>query len=97
MKWVSERRFLHFIDDIKKLFAYKKEIPTKLSELEDDIGLGGATDASNYDLLQNAPIKNIVSNQENMIAIRDLSSGVYCFSGSFTPFAGSNIYYNFSI
>lgn len=40
MKWVSERRFLHFIEDIKKLFAYKNELPTKLSQLENDIGQG---------------------------------------------------------
>ena len=36
MKWVSERRFLHFIEDIKKLFAYKSELPTKVSQLEND-------------------------------------------------------------
>lgn len=36
MKWVSERRFLHFIEDIKKLFAYKNELPTKVSQLEND-------------------------------------------------------------
>lgn len=39
-KWVSERRFLHFISDIKEIFASKNEIPKKLSELENDIGAG---------------------------------------------------------
>lgn len=43
MKWVSERRFLHFIEDIKKLFAYKNELPTKLSQLENDCNFGGAS------------------------------------------------------
>ena len=40
MKWVSERRFLHFIEDIKDIFARKDEVPKKLSELENDIGAG---------------------------------------------------------
>ena len=40
MRWVSERRFLHFIEDIKNIFARKDEVPKKLSELENDIGAG---------------------------------------------------------
>lgn len=48
MKWVSERRFLHFIDDIKQIFANKNEIPKKLSELENDIG-AGVGDGGNFE------------------------------------------------
>lgn len=44
MKWVSERRFLHFIEDIKNIFAQKDEVPKKLSELENDIGAGVGAD-----------------------------------------------------
>lgn len=44
MKWVSERRFLHFIEDIKNIFARKDEVPKKLSELENDIGAGVGAD-----------------------------------------------------
>lgn len=46
MKWVSERRFLHFIEEIKKLFAAKDDIPTKFSQLE----------SRDYNLLENRPI-----------------------------------------
>ena len=47
MKWVSERRFLYFIDKIKKM------IPRKLSQLEIDVETG----TKDYEKLENKPTK----------------------------------------
>lgn len=38
MNWVSERRFLHFIEDIKKLFAYKKDLDFDVKKPVDEKG-----------------------------------------------------------
>lgn len=59
-------------------------------------GEKGESGTTLYDDLEGAPIRNVTSNESNMIAICELPSGVYRFSGSFTPYPGSNIYYNFS-
>lgn len=37
MKWVSERRFLHFIEDIKNIFARKDEVPSWAKQPEKPI------------------------------------------------------------
>lgn len=50
---------------------------------------GGATD---YDSLENQPIKRITSmNKENPIVLRDLTSGAYLLHGWFSPYAGSTV------
>lgn len=61
MRWVSERRFLHFIEDIKGLFAYKKDIPTKLSQLENDCNFGGVSEDVIKDAVENYLDKNDIS------------------------------------
>ena len=74
--------------EIKNYEALEKRI-----KAIETTGGGGAVD---YDVLENTPIKNVTSDQENMIALRDLESGVYKLSGSFTPYHNSNIYVSFS-
>lgn len=59
-------------------------------------GEKGESGTTVYDDLEGAPIKNISSDESNMVAICELPSGVYHFTGAFTPYPGSNIYYNFS-
>lgn len=41
MKWVSERRFLYFIDEIKKLFARKTDVTEAVDKLREEIPTGG--------------------------------------------------------
>lgn len=48
--------------------------------------------ASDYNKIANQPIKNVLSDSTNRVALCDLESGVYRLSGSFTPFIGSNRY-----
>lgn len=79
-------------------YVYTESEILKWNSLDDRIKAleesgGGVED---YDQLINTPIKNVKSDQENMVAIRDLASGVYRLSGSFTPFTGSDIYLSFS-
>lgn len=52
--------------------------------------------ASDYNTISNTPIKNLYSDESNMIAICELESGVYRFIGAFTPYPDSQIYYNFT-
>ena len=68
-----------------------EDILLRLSELEN-----GDTGVKDYDLLENKPIKNVTSTKDNLVALRDLESGVYRLSGSFVPFQGSNAYFSFS-
>lgn len=78
--------------ELKNFDRLETLIPSKLSQLEQDVELG----ASDYNTLENIPIRNVSSDEGNMVAICELESGVYRFSGAFTPYHGSNIYYNFS-
>ena len=59
-------------------------------------GEKGDSGTTLYDDLEGSPIKNVTSDENNMVSICELPSGVYHFSGAFTPYPGSNIYYNFS-
>lgn len=40
---VTRDAFLHFVEDVGKFFAKKKDIPTKLSQLENDTNMGGGS------------------------------------------------------
>lgn len=79
-------------DELRDYERIVSLIPTKLSQLEADVEFG----TTDYDLLNNKPITNVSSDESNMVAICELESGVYRFTGAFTPYPGSNIYYNFT-
>lgn len=67
-----------------------EQILRSVVELENKSGI------TDYNLLDNKPILNVISTKDNIIALRNLESGVYHLSGSFTPFEGSKTYFNFS-
>lgn len=92
MKWVSERRFLHFIGDIKKLFATKDEVPTKTSQLVNDSSFVTSGYIAGYideKLLSINDIKTIQADENGNynLYIWDAESGVY-----YLPH-GTNVYY----
>lgn len=53
----------------------------------------GVTD---YDELENQPIKNVTSDSSNAVALRDLESGVYRLTGRFIPYTGSKLSLSFT-
>ena len=54
MKWVSERRFLHFIEDIKTIFARKDEVPKSASDVGADASGTAVTKVSEHNAASNA-------------------------------------------
>lgn len=79
-------------DELKNFDRLEALIPTKMSQLEQDIELG----ASDYDSLNNTPIINVSSNSDSPLALRDIETGVYRLSGVFVPFSGSDVSISFS-
>lgn len=70
-----------------------EQILRSIVELENSTGGSGVSD---YDLLDNKPITNLTSTNDNAISLRDLPTGVYRLIGDFTPYAGSNYSFSFA-
>ena len=70
-----------------------EQILKSIVELENNSGGSGVTD---YDLLDNKPITNVISTSGNVISLRDLPTGVYRLSGGFTPYTGSKYSFSFA-
>ena len=69
------------------------QILRSIVKLENSTGGSGVSD---YDLLDNKPVTNLTSTNDNTISLRDLPTGVYRLSGDFTPYAGSNYSFGFA-